>query len=105
MKQTKQTTIEQKIGELIRDITKAGFMPKSEVRRRIQEIIEVTIQAMLVGDEEWRYPLRHILQKYFYLDDLRDKWWREDQIINQCCALQKEKAKLINPQERGREDI
>lgn len=30
--------MENKIEELIRDITKVGFMPKSEARRRIEEV-------------------------------------------------------------------
>lgn len=36
------TPEEQKIDELIRDITKVGFMPKSEARRRIMELLSST---------------------------------------------------------------
>lgn len=32
------------LDNLIRDITKAGFMPKSEARRRVQEIIDYALE-------------------------------------------------------------
>ena len=35
-----QQNIDLKIDNLIRDITKAGFMPKSEAHRRIEELLK-----------------------------------------------------------------
>lgn len=73
--------IKQLTNNLIRDITKVGFMPKSEARRRIQEIIDLTCKDMLVEEREVRYDERFV--------------GRTDIGFNQCCALQRQKGQEI----------
>ena len=45
--------LEDKIDELVRDVIKVGSMPKSEVRERVNEIIESSVDQTLDLVREW----------------------------------------------------
>jgi len=66
-------TTEEKINTLVRDLTKVGGIPKSEVKRRIKEIEQ---SAYNRGKQEFENKMGTSIKEFFGV--ISKDWWDND---------------------------